>query len=133
MTQLCASCSSTVENSTLLVQGDVTAGADILQIALNAQAEGTDPEWMNTLQDAIAAEQIDKFSLQANISNPENLWTVSDIDASVTANNSVLSVQGMVTHHSETGPDVNVTVSALGYFCALCISCVSSNEMKMDY
>lgn len=103
-----------VEKSTLTAQGEITTGADILQVALNAHVEGTDPEWINTLQDAIAAEQIDKFSLQANISNPENTWTVNDIDASLTANNSILSAQGTAAYHSDTGPDVNVTVSALG-------------------
>lgn len=104
----------TVGKSTLVTKGEIILGTDILQVALNAQAEGTDPEWINTLQDVIAAEQIDKFSLQANITNPENTWVVKDIDASLTANNSILSTQGVATFHSETGPDVNVTVSALG-------------------
>ncbi len=104
----------TVEKSTLVAQGEVTAGEELLQVALKTRAEGTDPEWMNTLQDIIAAEQIDKFSVQADISNAEDTWTVSDIDASLNANNSVLSAQGVVNYHNESGPDVNVTVSALG-------------------
>ena len=103
-----------VGKSTLVAQGEIITGADILQVALKTHAEGADPEWMNILQDVIAAEQIDKFSLQANITNPENEWKIDDIEASLTANNSILNAQGVITYHNETGPDVNVTVSSLG-------------------
>lgn len=103
-----------IDKSTLSTQGTVSVGADLLDIAMKVNAEGVDPEWINTLQDAIAAEQIDKFSLQATISNPENVWTVKDIDASLSVNNNVLSTQGTMTYSNENGPNVDVVVSALG-------------------
>ena len=103
-----------IEQSTLTAKGEITAGPELFTVKLIADAEGSDPEWLNNLQDAIATEQIDKFSLKAVIDNPESVWSIHDIDASITANNSVLSAQGSVTYDAEIGPDVNVTVSALG-------------------
>ena len=103
-----------IENSALATQGEVTFGPELLNVALQANAEGTDPEWINSLQEFIAAEQIDKFLVQADISNPQGIWTLANIDASVTANNSVLNTQGSASYDNENGADVQMTISALG-------------------
>lgn len=103
-----------IDKSTLATQGEVIVGTELLNVALAATIEGTDPEWLNSLQEVIAAEQIDKFSLQANITNPDNVWSVNNIVASLTADNNILSAQGAATYTVETGPTIDVTVTALG-------------------
>lgn len=104
----------TIDKSTLTTQGEITVGAESLNVALATTAVGTDPEWLNSLQEVIAAEQIDKFSLQANISNPDNVWSIDNIDASLTSNNNILSAQGATTFASEAGLTVDAVISALG-------------------
>ena len=104
----------TIDKSILATQGEIIAGAELLNVALAASAEGTDPEWLNSLQEVIAAEQIDKFSLGANISNPDNTWSIDSIDASLTSNNNILSAQGTATFASESGLTVDAAISALG-------------------
>ena len=103
-----------IGQSELNAQGKVNLANGIPNVQLNLQGEGADPAWLNNLQEFIAADQIDKFSIQANLLNPENVWTLDNIEASINTANNTLSAQGNILFSTEHGPEVTLNVDALG-------------------
>lgn len=103
-----------IDQSKFIAQGEAIVGNGTPVVQLDIQGEGADPAWLNSLQEVVAAEQIDKFSIRANLLNPNNIWTLDNIEASISTVNNSLSTQGTIQFFTEHGPNISLNVDALG-------------------
>ena len=103
-----------IDKSKLIAQGEIIIESSMPMVALNTQIEGVHPEWLNLLQDKVAAEKIDKFSINTNISSQDNTWSLENFDSTLVVDSNTLSASGNIHFHPEHGPNANLNVNALG-------------------
>ena len=106
--------SVTIDKSTLTAKGNILLGSETNHLELDVSAQGDDPEWINHLQNVIAAEKIDQFSLQAGVKSSGESILLENIDSSLTTNNNTITTQGSITVPHGKNPSVSLVVHALG-------------------
>ncbi len=103
-----------IDKSKISAKGELSILADSNQISIDIDAQGQHPEWLNNLQEAIAAEQIDTFSIQASIKNPENIVTIENLTSKITIKDTVTSAQGTIKLLDGNNPSINLAVQSTG-------------------
>lgn len=102
-----------LKDTTISVTGDVTLQPQ-LSLALLVDAQGEQPAWLNEFQQAIAAEEIDQFSVTANINSTDNIINVNNIDTDITVGTANTSAQGDVSIAEENQLNIELDISAEG-------------------
>ena len=103
-----------LEDSKITSTGEVIVAKNTPQIAVDINAEGKHPSWLNELQQTIAAEQIDAFSIQATIKNPENIVVIENLASKITIKDAVTSAQGTIKLLDGNNPFIDLTVQSTG-------------------
>ncbi len=103
-----------IDESKLNATGNFQMSDNLPQLAINLDVSGKQPAWLNESQQAIAAEQIDEFSLKADISNPENLFRIENLDSTLAIKDTQSVAQGAILFDAEFQPSIDLTVSSKG-------------------
>ncbi len=103
-----------IDDSKILTTGEILVTDESAQVAISIDAKGNHPSWLNELQQAIAAEHIDEFSVKANISNPDNIFTIDSLESSVIIEDITTTAQGSITINQENTPSANLSLTSEG-------------------
>jgi len=102
-----------LDDTTISVTGDATVQPQ-LSLALLVDAQGEQPTWLNEFQQAIAAEEIDQFSVKANIISTDNIINISKLDSNITVGTANTSAQGDVSIAEENQLSIDLNISSEG-------------------
>ena len=103
-----------IEKSKINSTGKLTVNPEQTLFDINIDAQGKHPAWLNELQQAIAAEHIDQFSIQANIQNPDNIITIDKLTSAIEIDGSKSTAQGLIKINSDNEVNINLDISANG-------------------
>ena len=99
-----------------------TTGSVVIQpqlsLALDVDAKGEHPAWLNELQQAIAAEEIDKFSITAHIDgqidDQNQVINISQLASDVTINDTNTSAQGEINIAEDNNLMIDLALKSEG-------------------
>jgi uncharacterized protein involved in outer membrane biogenesis len=103
-----------IGDSKILTTGKVLAARHSTQIDVNIDASGKQPTWLNELQQAIAAEHIDEFSINTNIRNPEGVFNVENLESKITIKDAIITALGSIALDTENQPTINLAITSKG-------------------
>ncbi|MFK7795059.1 MAG: AsmA family protein [Gammaproteobacteria bacterium] len=103
-----------LDDSKILTTGEVTIDSDATHIAIDIDASGKQPKWLNELQQTIAAEHIDDFSIKTTISNPGGIITIENLESKITIEDTITSALGSIALDKENQPTIDLAVSSKG-------------------
>ncbi len=103
-----------IEKSTIQATGEISVNSDQATYAINIDAQGKHPAWLNELQQAVSAEHIDQFSIQAHIHNPDNVITIDNLKTKIDIDDSTTSAHGVIKIDNESEVNVVLDISSKG-------------------
>ena len=103
-----------IDDSKILTTGEVAINGDSTQIAIDIDTSGKKPKWLNELQQAIAAEHIDEFSIKTNIRNPDGIITIGNLESKITIKDTVTSALGSIVLDKENQPTIDIALTSEG-------------------
>ena len=103
----------TIDDSQINARGQVTITPELL-FALDIDAEGKHPAWLNELQQAIDAEKLDTFSLQAQVESKDDVLTIEDIQSNIKINDSNIQARGTINLVDNESVNVALDISSSG-------------------
>ena len=103
-----------IGDSKILSTGEILATNDTTQININIDASGKQPSWLNELQQTIAAEHIDEFSIKTTIKNPEGVFNIENIDSKITIADTSTMAQGSVALDDTYQPTIDLAILSKG-------------------
>jgi len=89
-----------------------TTGSVIIQpeiaLALNLEAEGEHPAWLDEIQEAVVAKEIDKFSVKSLIENQGTTYTIKNLSSELSIGDTSTSAEGdfSINENSDIGIDL---------------------------
>ncbi|MFK8027674.1 MAG: AsmA family protein [Gammaproteobacteria bacterium] len=103
-----------IDSSKIITTGEITIIDESTQIAVDLDISGKQPAWLNELQQAIAAEHIDEFSIKTHIKNPEGVITLDNLDSKITIKDAVTSALGSIVLGQDNQPTINLALTSKG-------------------
>lgn len=103
-----------IDNSKIITAGEVTLKDEAVQIAIDLNVSGQKPTWLNEVQQAIAAEHIDEFSIKTQIRNPEGIITLKDLESTLTIKDTATSALGSIVLDQDNQPTINLAMTSKG-------------------
>ncbi len=103
-----------IGDSKILSAGKVLASSDSMQIDVSIDASGKQPTWLNELQQAIAAEHIDEFSIKTNIRNSKGVFNIENIESKITIKDTTTTALGSIALDNENQPTVDLAITSKG-------------------
>ncbi|MDW3094085.1 MAG: AsmA family protein [Gammaproteobacteria bacterium] len=103
-----------IDNSKILTTGEVTIAGDSTRIAVAIDISGKNPAWLNEVQQAIAAENIDEFSVKTSIINPDGIITIGDLESKITIKDAITTALGSIVLDKESQPTIDLALTSEG-------------------
>lgn len=102
-----------LEDTKINTSGSVVV-TPALEFALDIDANGKHPAWLDELQDAIIAKEIDKFSAKARIAGKDKTFNINQLYSDITVNGSNTSAQGEINIDDDSNIEIDLTVKSKG-------------------
>ena len=103
-----------IDKTNIITTGELSIAEASSMYALNIEANGKSPDWLNHFQQAIAAEHIDEFSIQAKLHNPDNIISIDNLVSKINIDSSNTSAQGSIKIKDENETNINLDISSKG-------------------
>ena len=103
-----------IGKSKIISTGELTYSPEQTHFAIHLDAQGKHPAWLNELQQVIAAEHIDQFSVQASIQNPDKTVTINNITSTFDIDDSKSTAQGLIKINDKNEATIGLDISSNG-------------------
>lgn len=100
-------------DTNIITTGNIAIQPELL-LALDIEANGKHPGWLDELQEAIAAKQIDELIVKAHIKNQGNTYTINKLSSDITIDDTSTSATGDITIGEDSHIDINLAVESKG-------------------